>query len=54
MFTDMKGQTLRDAFLQAGLNPDDMNTLMHHVVPVTNQKGEAAAVVLILQYRTDI
>lgn len=50
MFTDMKGQTLRDAFLQAGLNPDDMNTLMHHVVPVTNQAGEAAAVVLILQY----
>ncbi|ACM61531.1 hypothetical protein B0S90_2805 [Caldicellulosiruptor bescii] len=50
MYTDMKGQTLRDALLQAGLNPDNYGELKHYVMPVTNQSGEAAAVVLILQY----
>uniref|UniRef100_A0A7C5Z0L8 Uncharacterized protein n=1 Tax=Caldicellulosiruptor owensensis TaxID=55205 RepID=A0A7C5Z0L8_9FIRM len=51
MYADMKGQTLRDALLQAGLNPDDYENLKHYVMPVTDQKEEkAAAVVLILQY----
>jgi len=50
MYADMRGQTLRDALLQAGINPDDYENLKHYVMPVTGQGGKAAAVVLILKY----